>query len=166
VDCPLVFHNSESLVYASKSSKPHLSTSIMANFSSNRSVCTRDREKLFRPPRLLLSADLAVPLRCHRTCRAGRRREENGDGGRRRSRGFASVADPVPDRRGAHPPAARCGARPRRPLQRLLHRRRREPREPPPPPPFYSPSSLGSRVFAAPLVMLAWGRDSGKMCAS
>jgi hypothetical protein len=33
VGCPLVFHNSESLVYASKSSKPHLRTSIMANFS-------------------------------------------------------------------------------------------------------------------------------------
>jgi hypothetical protein len=33
VGCPLVFHNSESLAYASKSSKPHLRISIMANFS-------------------------------------------------------------------------------------------------------------------------------------
>jgi hypothetical protein len=33
VGCLLVFHNRESLAYASKSSKPHLKTSIMANFS-------------------------------------------------------------------------------------------------------------------------------------
>jgi hypothetical protein len=33
VGSPLVFYNSESLAYASKSSKPHLRTSIMANFS-------------------------------------------------------------------------------------------------------------------------------------
>ena len=59
------------------------------------------------------------------------REAANGDGGRRLRRGPAPVAGPVPDRRGARPPAARGGARPRRPLQRLLHRRRREPREPP-----------------------------------
>jgi hypothetical protein len=33
VGCPLVFHNRESIAYASKSSKPHMKTSIMANFS-------------------------------------------------------------------------------------------------------------------------------------
>ena len=33
VGCPQVFHNSESLAYASKTSKPHLRISIMANFS-------------------------------------------------------------------------------------------------------------------------------------
>jgi hypothetical protein len=38
VGCPLVFHNSESLAYASKLSKPHLRTSIMANFSFVRGV--------------------------------------------------------------------------------------------------------------------------------
>jgi hypothetical protein len=57
------------------------------------------------------------------------REAANGDGGRRVRREPAPVADPVPDRRGARPPAARGGARPRRPLQRFLHRRRREPRE-------------------------------------
>jgi hypothetical protein len=35
VGCPQVFHISESLAYASKTSKPHLRISIMANFSES-----------------------------------------------------------------------------------------------------------------------------------
>jgi hypothetical protein len=41
VGCSLVFHNSESLAYASKSSKPHLRTSIMANFSARKGTGTK-----------------------------------------------------------------------------------------------------------------------------